>query len=233
MNKGEQLFLAEAYNVVKSYNKLQVVEANGKAIISGELNLIDEQGNHHDTYAIEIHPDSNYPNCFPLVFEVGGRIPRNIDWHVFESDGHCCITTYPEEIIACRKGITLHRFIEDQVKPYFYSQTFRRLEGYFLKERSHGFLGDIEFFKEILKTDNIFDIAKWLYFILQRKEPSRNEKECFCGKKVMYRKCHRDAYRKLATFSDEELEYFTAKLWKVSKQLSEAKPSLINSYSLA
>lgn len=216
MNEGEQLFLAEAHSVVESYGKLKIVATNQKAIISGELDLIDKQGNYHDTYSIEIHPVSNYPNRFPLVSEVGGRIPRNIDWHVFESDGHCCIKTLPEEILACRKGIDLISFIKDEVEPYFYSQTFRRLNGYFLNERAHGLLGYIEFFSEVLETKDIREMTQWLFFILQRREPNRVAKKCFCGKNVMYRHCHRNAYRKLAAFSDEELKCFIAKLHEIS-----------------
>ena len=219
MNEGEQLFLAEARDIVDSYEKLRLVEKNEKIIVSGELDLVDEQRNCHDMYSVEIHPVSSYPNRFPLVFEVGGRIPRNIDWHVFESDGHCCICTYPEEILTCREGITLSTFVENQVTPYFYSQTFRRLKGYFLNERSHGFLGDTEFFSEVLETKDIRKMTRWLYFILQRKEPDRVAKKCFCGKNVMYRHCHRKAYRKLAAFSDKELEYFVAKLYKISIKL--------------
>lgn len=219
MNEGERLFLAEAHDVVDSYEKLQLAKKNEKVIVSGELDLVDEQGNYHDTYSMEIHSVSNYPNRFPLVYEIGGRIPRNIDWHVFESDGHCCIRTVPEEIFACRKGINLIDFVKNEVEPYFYSQTFRRLNGYFLNERAHGLLGDIEFFSEILETKDIREMAQWLYFILQRKEPNRVAKKCFCGKNVMYRHCHRKAYRKLAAFNDKELEYFVAKLYEISMKL--------------
>ena len=219
MNEGERFFLTEASNINKLYNGLQVVEKNGQSIIAGKLDLVDERGNHHDTYSIEIHPVSDYPNRFPIVFEVGGRVPKNIDWHVFESDGHCCIRTLPEEIIACRIGINLIGFIKEEVEPYFYSQTFRRLNGYFLNERSHGFFGDIEFFGEVLDTNDILNMIKWLHFILQRKEPNRVAKKCFCGKDVMYRHCHRNAYRRLAKFSDEELRYFVARLYEISIKL--------------
>ncbi len=219
MNKGEQLFSAEAHDVVNSYEKLRLTEKNEKVIISGELDLVDSQGNQHDTYTIEIYPDSDYPNRFPLLFEVGGRIPKNIDWHVFEDDGHCCIRTLPEEILSCRKGINLTDFMKNEVEPYFYSQTFRRLNGYFLNERAHGFIGDIEFFSEVLETKDIREMIQWLYFILHRKEPNRVAKKCFCGKNMMYRHCHRNAYRKLAMFSDKELKYFINRLSEVGLKM--------------
>ena len=222
MTKGERLFLLEANGINNSYSRLQAVKKDGKTIISGELDLKDESGILHDSYSVEIHSVQNYPNRFPLVFETSNRIPRNIDWHVFETDGHCCISTYPEEILACREGLNLIEFVENQVKPYFYSQTFRRLNGYFLSERSHGFLGNIEFFSDLLMTDNIENMIRWLYSVLQREEPNRVAKKCFCGSHAMYRHCHRSAYKKLAAFSDEELKYFIDELYKTASKLRQS-----------
>ncbi|MEK6481661.1 hypothetical protein WJR50_29220 [Catalinimonas sp. 4WD22] len=210
--KGLELFLTEAKEIGCQTPKLRVIEKNDIPIISGELDLVSENEGVKDTYAIEILPTAHYPSRFPLVFETGGRIPRNIDWHIFESTGHCCIKTLPEEILICKNGITLSHFIETEVIPYFFNQTFRRLKGYFLNERSHGISGEIEFFKSELITDNILDIVKWLQFILQRKEPSRSEKRCFCGSQLMYRHCHREAYRKLAKLGNAELQYFIKKI---------------------
>lgn len=217
---GLELFLSEAKEIGCQFPKLRVIEKNDIPIISGELDLVSENKRLIDTYAIEIHPTIDYPNRFPLVYETGGRIPRNIDWHIFESTGHCCIKTLPEEILICKNGITLSYFIEKEVVPYFFNQTFRRIKGYFLNERSHGISGEIEFFKSELRTDNILNIVKWLQFISQRKEPSRSEKRCFCGSQIMYRHCHRERYRKLAKLGDLELKYFIHEIFESEEFIS-------------
>jgi len=171
--------------------------------LTGELRLIDVDGNHVDIYTIEILATETFPSSFPFLFEVGGKIPKNYDWHVYETDGHCCLKTAPEEILACKKGITLNSFIEEEVKPYLFNQTFRRLNGYFYQERSHGFLGSVEYFQEVFKTENLNLIKNGLLFISRRKTPSRTAM-CFCGSGKKYRKCHRGAFKKLSVLSDDD-----------------------------
>lgn len=211
-NIDTALFLSEAQEVLGFFPKLKLSESNGLPVLVGKLDLISDQGVIEDTYTIEIHPTEGYPFRFPLVYETGGRIPKNIDWHIFETDGHCCIKTIPEEILTCKEGITLTLFIRVEVVPYFFNQTFRRKRGYYLNERPHGDVGEIEFFKEVLDTNDILKVPKWLYFISKRNEPTRTEKKCFCGSGRMYRHCHRLAYRKLSSFSNNELLFFAKRI---------------------
>lgn len=150
---------------------------------------------------------TDYPNRFPHVFETGGRIPINIDWHVYPNDGHCCICSIPEEILICKNWISLHSFIENQVKPYLFNQKFREVHGFFLKERPHGNKGNIQFFVEAFKTNDLTTVINGLIFIKQRNEPNRVS-QCFCGSGFKYRKCHKESYRVLSLFSNDELNVF-------------------------
>lgn len=169
----------------------------------GQFELIDCDGIKQDSYDIEIVPTSEFPFEFPLVFEKSGKIPVNIDWHTY-ADGHFCIKTIPEEKITCKHGITLKYFFKSEIKPYLFNQTFRRLNGYFLNERSHGIIGEIEFYQTLFKESNLPKIIDMMLFVLAEKEPSRTEK-CFCGKKSKYRKCHRESFQKLNMLSTEEI----------------------------
>ena len=208
---GISLFRAEAIQISDAFPSLSFLEQDGKPIVAGELELIDAEGVKHGSYFIEIHSVEEYPYRFPFVFETGGRIPRNIDWHIFESDGHCCLKNQPEEILLCKSGINLQVFIEKEVKPYFFNQLFREKHGYFLQERSHGLLGEVEFFFDLFRTSDLLELYELLRFVSKRKEPSRTE-DCFCGSRMKYRRCHRDAYRIAIKFTDRELEYFISHL---------------------
>lgn len=157
------------------------------------------------SYFIRIETTIDYPFGFPYVYETEGRIPHNIDWHVFPN-GHCCIKSIPEEALLCKQGITLLWFIEQQIKPYFFNQKFREIHGYFLNERSHGREGNIKYFEDVFRTKDLTIIAKGLLFIKGRNEPERVSK-CFCGSGLKYRKCHREAFRLLSLFTDEELMF--------------------------
>jgi len=128
-------------------------------------------------------------------------------------DGHCCINSIPEEILICRKGINLQCFIEDQIKPYLFNQKYREENGFFLKERPHGNKGNIQFFIDVFKTNDMVPIIQGLNFMRQRKEPNRVS-HCFCGSGQKYRKCHREAYRTLSAFTNQELDYFIAMILK-------------------
>ena len=189
------------------YPDLQFIEPTDEVCnVTGELVLNDENGVHIDSYFIKIVPSKNYPESFPLVFEIGNRIPKNIDWHVY-SEGHCCIKTIPEEILICRSGITLVEFIDTQVKPYFFNQKFRELHGYFLNERSHGTAGQVEFFKEIFKSNNLVLILKGLLLLYENMIPNRTA-NCFCNSGLKFRKCHRNSIHFLKNLSNSELKHF-------------------------
>lgn len=204
--EANSLFESEIAAVLEKYPKLLSTTSTGITILKGEIDLVDEFGKYRDTYSIEVHPVSKFPYRFPYVFETGGRLPRNVDWHVFETDGHCCIKVEPEEILICKPGITLLSFIEQQVMPYFFNQTFRRLNGYFINERSHGLIGVIEYYQEIFYEKNIPKLIRLMEFVLNNEEPNRVSM-CFCGAKNKYRKCHRDTFRVI-----HEIGIFNVKL---------------------
>jgi len=205
------IFEKEAKEIIQIYEDLNFSIEDGYPILHGKIHLNDVKGILQDTYQIKIKPKENYPFGFPYVFETEGRIPRNFDWHIFEGEGNFCIASRPEEILASKNGLTLLGFIENQIKPYLFNQTFRQKHGYFLNERSHGDKGWIEFFKGELETDNINNIIFALELILERKTPDRRS-NCFCDSNKKFRNCHKDAYNKLNEFDDSHLNQFIDKL---------------------
>src|SRR5690606_21639406 len=161
-------------------------------VLIGKGTLKDDQQNDIDSYDVKVVCSDDYPFSFPYVYELAGRIPINIDWHVYP-DGHCCISSVPEEIILCNKGITLQGFIDNQVMPYFFNQKYREMHGFFLKERAHGKDGNLEFFTDTFKTKDLDKIAHMLSFIKDYDEPNRVA-NCFCNSLLTYSRCHRDAF---------------------------------------
>ena len=204
---GYSIFEQDAKDVIEKYKELSFKIEDGIPCVFGSINLTDENSIIEDTYQIKIKAVINYPYSFPLLFETEGRIPRNVDWHIFEQTGNCCIASPPEEIIICNSSLNLISFIDNQVKNYFYSQIFRNQNGYFLKERSHGSKGWIEFFEETLMTDNIFNIEFGLNQIIEGKKIDRVS-ICFCGSGKKYRKCHKKSYDILSKLSLDNVDLF-------------------------
>jgi hypothetical protein len=147
-----------------------------------------------------------------MVFETSGRLPRNIDWHVFP-DGHCCIKSYPEEIYTCRQGMSLNNFINYQVVPFFFNQKYRELNGFFLNERKHGDAGNLQFFEDIFQTTDLKIIGRGLFRLWENGVPNRVS-QCFCGSGKKYRKCHKDAMTKMSIFSQSDLQSFLSLIKK-------------------
>jgi hypothetical protein len=207
MNEGLIQFKNEAKNINEYFTELNYREdERGSCEITGSLGLKDATGTLIDSYSIRIVPSERYPYRFPSVFETGGRLPVNIDWHIYPN-GHCCLKTVPEEILLCKRGITLHWFIKEQVLPYFFNQKHRELYGYFLQERSHGILGDLEFFKEHFNTQDRNLVLRLLLEVQKVSELKSNSK-CLCGSGRKFKKCHRRTIRSTKAFSQREINYF-------------------------
>lgn len=207
MSEAVIQFKNEAKNINDYFTELSYREdEQGLCEIIGSLGLKDDTGALIDSYSIKMVPGEGYPYRFPKVFETGGRLPINIDWHIFP-DGHCCIKTVSEEIFLCKKGLTLHWFIKEQVIPYFFNQKHRELHGYFLRERSHGMRGDLEFFKEHFNTQDENLVLIFLLEVQKKKELKSNAK-CMCGSDRKFEKCHRRIIRSTRIFSQIEISYF-------------------------
>jgi hypothetical protein len=200
ITSGVDLFESQIDQLIELFPKFRRGTAeNGVTIVQGELDIIDITGKLWETYHVEIHPCDGFPYRFPYVFETGGKIPRIADWHIYEATNSCCLAVDPEERLACRNGITLTAFVMDHVLPYFFNQTFRKIEGYYKNgEYSHGLKGVYEYYDSTLQTNgDIQETIRLMMIVADSVKPGRTH-ECFCGSKQKFRKCHRYAYEKLS-----------------------------------
>jgi hypothetical protein len=206
MDVGYSLFVSECEAAQRKFPNLKsTVDDNGNCYLYGEIEILDLiDGKLWETYLIEVRYSEGFPYRFPKVYEKSNKIPKIPDWHV-NLDGTCCIKVHPEELLICREGISIERFLEEQALPYFYNQTHRKIEGYYVNgERSHGAEGIAEFYSDELHTNDINTIIRCLNFIATRPRPSRTS-SCFCGKKTKFRKCHKGAFEKLRALGDRSL----------------------------
>lgn len=193
MNNSYLKFAEEASHTISNFPDLKLLSREDSLpYLEGKIDLLDESGIPYDSYSVKILCTIDYPNSFPVVNETKGRLPHNIDWHVYP-DGHFCICTPAEEYVQCSKGITLLGFIQNHLVPYLHNQVFRELEGYYLNERSHGKKGVLESLYTMLGTTNADKVLKILIFIYKNEIPHRTSK-CFCASGKKYRHCHREHF---------------------------------------
>lgn len=214
-------FISQLNEAQKIFPNLKQVEVNGKIILRGVLSIVDKEGKHWEDYEIEIHCTENFPKEFPRLFEVSGKIPRIADWHVYEDTGSCCTKIPPEEIFRCQKGITVAEYIKEEVLPYFFNQTHRRVEGYYINgEYSHGGNGLLEYYSKELKTGCDYNkTLELIRFIATQDKPHRTS-YCFCGKKEKFRHCHKGTFEKLKNLGFEILKYHYSLMSKTINNFS-------------
>lgn len=204
--KGYEIFVNQLPEVQKHYPKLLQVTLHDEIILRGLLSVIDREGKHWEDYEVEIHCTDNFPNSFPRLYEIGGKIPRIGDWHVYEDTGSCCVKILPEELLRCRNGITILEYIKEEVLPYLFNQTHRRVEGYYIAgEYMHGAWGLLQYYSNELKTGNDYKFTlELIKYIATHAKPIRTSM-CFCGKKLKFRHCHKIAFEKLKAIGYDSL----------------------------
>lgn len=204
MNDGLELFQSQLDDAIAGNGGLFKVEQDGNMILRGVIPIIDMDGKYWEDYEVEIHCSPYFPKQFPLLFETGGKIPRIGDWHVYEDTGSCCVKIIPEELLRCKKGITVIEYIREEVIPYLFNQTHRRIEGYYVNgEYSHGTKGIFEYYSQLLGTgNNVKQLLQFMHFIATHERPQRTS-SCFCGKKAKFRHCHRNAFDKLKLLGND------------------------------
>ena len=80
-----------------------------------------------DHYLLDLQILANYPESPPFVFEPEGKIPKDFDH--FMVAGNFCLGA-PIEVRRRFAGHkNLLRFIEDQVIPYLFSYSYKRVHG--------------------------------------------------------------------------------------------------------
>lgn len=188
MSDKNAFFDRQLNSVVKEYPNLQIKVEDGTSLIKGILDIPDDNGDVAGCFAIEIRPSPGFPYAFPELYEVGGEIPCEADWHKY-SDNSCCLTVQAKERMICYNGITLVWFIKNIAIPYFANQLYKKQTGSYLQEYSHGRDGIKEFYEELFQTSdiNVWKCCRDVAFSGAKYE--RNGK-CYCNSGKKYKKCH-------------------------------------------
>jgi hypothetical protein len=144
-----------------------------------------------------------YPDNFPIVYEIGERIPQVMDRHKYSNSDGCCFTTFAKaQVLLKTKIFSLLEFLKEIVIPYFKSNSFYEINKYYPNSTySHGVDGVIEGYKDILvlplKANEIL-IQTILLNRLQGKILTIRDK-CYCGSGDKLKRCyngkHDVAYR--------------------------------------
>ncbi len=147
-------FEALLVDAVRIYPNLSIVtDSYGIPLLKGVIDVPNDLGEIVGHFLVEIRCSRIFPFRFPLMYEVGGDIPQDADWHK-NADGSCCITVWPEELRICKYGITISQFIREHAIPYLANQIYKKdTKEYKNGEHKHGKPGVFEYYFELKKEE--------------------------------------------------------------------------------
>jgi hypothetical protein len=182
-----------------------------------------------DRYLVEITFPPDYPESIPLLREVGGRLPQIASRH-FSDDGTACLFVPDEREWIWPTGASFSDFLDGPVRNFLLFQSIVSRGGKWPHgERSHGVEGVLEFYKEILATEDLRLVLRYVEYL---SLPSVQGRLCPCGSGRKAKKCHDAQLRELrqrirphvAYETLERLRIEVEKATKASHEASEQAP---------
>lgn len=186
---------SEIQEVLRDFPELKVYKNESELSFCGNLkiNIIFNDVHIIDEFSVSILVPDSYPNILPTIKETANKIEK--DYPHINLDNTLCLTTDIEMQLELGESITIKRWIEDYVKPYFFSYCYYKRYGVFpFGERRHGIYGYIDFFKEYFKLEDIQACFKILHYICTKGY--RGHDLCPCGSGKNIRNCHKDSIYK-------------------------------------
>jgi hypothetical protein len=182
------------------YPTLHAFIENGECRVRGTYAVL-ANSDVAERYSLEIALPSNYPHSLPVVWETGGRIPRETDRHVFP-DGSLCLGVPLALWVDLRGNFSIENILEILVRNFLIGNSLiEQGEPWPYGDRPHGVAGVLEHYGEFLGTSDPLTIATFLLAIVQEKV--RGHWPCPCGSGKIIRKCHKAAVEGLSKLPKE------------------------------
>lgn len=199
---SQKELIKSQFNELKSvYPGLSLLEKDdGIFLIQGMLDFSATYNEViiEDIFDIEIIIPDDYPQYFPEIREVGGRIPKT--FHTFD-DGTLCLGALLDLKMKFSVNPTLIAFVKELVIPYLYSFCYKRIHKNMpYGELSHGVQGILEFYCDLFDTKSK-SLAIGFLRILANKY--RGHHPCPCGSGNKLRNCHGEFIKNISTYQSQ------------------------------
>lgn len=162
---------------------------DGRFVVSGPSGPFD-------FYEVRVGVSPDYPAQEPIVFETAGRIPKDIDRHIFPKYDDCCLGVW-EEWLLTSPNHRFETFLTGPMHDYFLSQSHFEATGEWpFGERSHGKQGVLESYADLLQLPCEEGLVASYLRILSRTH-LKGHTPCPCGSGKKLRNCHRSEFEEL------------------------------------
>lgn len=185
----EQGLIIDQFDELRSlYSGLTLQKTDGVWNIQGlfVLNANFAEQLIEDEYSILLVVPESYPDCVPIAYETGNRIPR--EFHKF-TKGNLCLG----EPLAVWKTFseqpTLLGFVQKCLVPYLYSYSYFCQYGKLpFGDLSHGESGRIKYYQDLFNVQSEHSLFGLISILAQ--DEYRGHIQCPCGSKKRLRYCH-------------------------------------------
>lgn len=145
-----------------------------KASISGNDEI-------DDSYKLEIVVPDKFPQALPRVEEIGGKIPRDGNFHTFKN-GVLCLGSPLRLLSIVNRFPTLTGFTDKCLVPYLYSVSYKLRHGgnFIFGELAHGSQGLVDDYSVMLGLKEKSQIIRAIQ-LLGIKKRIANKRFCPCG----------------------------------------------------
>jgi hypothetical protein len=141
-----------------------------------------------DRFHIEIAISSRFPRQEPSLEEVGGRIPRTVERHVFPSSGRCCLGLWEAWLLKTEVA-DFESYLLGPVTSYFISQwLFETTGDWPFGEQAHSTEAVAATYSESLGLPANADQAGYLRLLTSPL--LTGNPVCPCGSGERLRNCH-------------------------------------------
>lgn len=133
------------------------------------------------SYKLEIVVPEKFPQALPKVKEIGGKIPRDGNFHV-NPDGTLCLGSPLRLLRKIHSAPNLHGFADKCLVPYLYAVSYKLMHGgdFVFGELAHDDQGIVDDYSVMLGLTERHQITQAIQ-LLGIKKRIANKKPCPCG----------------------------------------------------
>ena len=172
--------------------KMRLMPMDGdQIVIEGDFDVNAEMEGAcriEETYSLKVVLGKGFPREVPLVFETGGRIPKEPDFHV-NPDKSLCLGSYLRIKSLMAESPSLLAFSGRLLIPFLYSVSYKIKFGSFpYGELDHGENGLVDDYKRLFSVNDKKSVLRTLAVLARRKREA-NKLPCPCGCGLRLGKC--------------------------------------------
>jgi len=162
-------------------------------IVEGDFEfmaLSPAHGEVTDTFNLQVRIPPRYPRDLPVVYELGGRIPRDGNYHV-NPGGSLCLGSRLRLLQNVAKSPTLTGFASTCLVPYLFavSRKLTHGESFVFGELAHGSRGEIMDYMDLLSLKSPDHVLRAIEYLGMKKRRA-NKLPCPCGCGSRLGRCH-------------------------------------------